>query len=556
VKLFVPKEMRGLSMPKLFEVSMDEFDVARLLPSFFYLAVTRGHRRGKKVNKPEQLDAYVLALSQHPQVRGFDDARGRRLLDRWIRTSILRMGGAGKSRRSEKIEYLLPLNLLTFKAGWPDQLQRQRNVHEFLYSEVLGNLRRSTGAGPEDDVGTARAHAGLQRILMETFAQGADIGLQPPYDGTYDGTTAVDAETLLCLFFLDGLQPTPPSVQKVPEGEDPALPATAQQLATDALTYLIAMRHELPTQALTRGLLAIINFDLFVYTVRLAYALDELIRVRQLPDAMKEGTAGAPPQLYVDFTRERGSASDDLARSCTERDLAQMRSFFEQIVLMRMLDTFAQDVPSMAAAADLSGPEYLLALVRSIGNPDTQARAQATIGQIRALTLETTPDSDTEEAKAFFRSAQAGDDSVMTCADLLARAQAGTRVESLLKWFGSVGGLNRPYGLMRGLTRLRSGWRYQMSDDLLAALVQLSIVQQGEDEGRRIRLSDFLAFLDSRFGVIVDRLPDGVDDALARAGAAQNLEALKRRLRQMGFFADLSDDFNAQYLEAGDAGTR
>jgi hypothetical protein len=303
-------------------------------------------------------------------------------------------------------------------------------------------------------------------------------------------------------------------------------------------------------------LLAIINFDLFVYTVRLAYALDELIRVRQLPDAMKEGTAGAPPQLYVDFTRERGSASDDLARSCTERDLAQMRSFFEQIVLMRMLDTFAQDVPSMAAAADLSGPEYLLALVRSIGNPDTQARAQATIGQIRALTLETTPDSDTEEAKAFFRSAQAGDDSVMTCADLLARAQAGTRVESLLKWFGSVGGLNRPYGLMRGLTRLRSGWRYQMSDDLLAALVQLSIVQQGEDEGRRIRLSDFLAFLDSRFGVIVDRLPDGVDDALARAGAAQNLEALKRRLRQMGFFADLSDDFNAQYLEAGDAGTR
>src|SRR5437879_1032778 len=103
--------MRGLSMPKLFEVSMDEFDIERLLPSFFYLAITHGHRRGKKVNRPDLLWSYVEALAQHPRLNGFDDAQGKRLLDRWVRTSILRMGGAGKSRRTEKIEYLLPLNL-------------------------------------------------------------------------------------------------------------------------------------------------------------------------------------------------------------------------------------------------------------------------------------------------------------------------------------------------------------------------------------------------------------------------------------------------------------
>jgi hypothetical protein len=209
----------------------------------------------------------------------------------------------------------------------------------------------------------------------------------------------------------------------------------------------------------------------------------------------------------------------------------------------------------MASIAEQSGPDYLLALIQSIDNPDVQARAQATIGQIRALTLEDLPENDLDEASVFFRRVQANPDSVTACADLLAQAQSGTRVESLLKWFGSVGGLNRSYGFIRGVTRLRSGWRYQMSDDLLAALVQLSIVQEGDEAGR-IRLSDFMGFLESRFGVLVDRLPDGVDDASARAGAARNMDAFKRRLRQMGFFADLSDDFNAQYLEADDAGQR
>jgi hypothetical protein len=555
MKLVAPKEMRGLAMPKLFEVSMDEFDVERLLPSFFYLVITRGHRRGKKVNKPDRLQAYLDALAEHPRMRGFNNPQGTRLLDRWIRTSTLRMGGAGKSRRKEQIEYLLPLSLLTFKAGWPDQLQRQRNVHEFLYRQMLDKLQRSDSAG-DDEGSLARAHAVLQKVLIETFGQGTQIQLQPPYGGSYDGVTSVDAETLLCLCFLDGLSPTPASVLKVAEGEAPALPSTADHLATDVLAYLIALRDQLPTNALTRGLLAMINFELFIYTIRLAYAIDALVRERQLPTAMTPGAVGAPPQLFVDFTRERGNASDELARACTERDLGEMRTFFEQIVLLRMLDAFAHDVPSMAPIAQLDGPEYLVALVESIGNADVQARAQATIGQIRALTLENLAESDLSDAEEFFRGVQASPDSVMSCAELLARSQSGTRVESVLKWFGSVGGLNRPYGFIRGVTRLRSGWRYQMTDDLLATLVQLSMVQRKDKGPARIRLSEFLIFLESRFGVLVDRLPDGVDDASARAGAAQNIEAMKRRLRQMGFFADLSDDFNAQYLEASDSGRR
>ena len=73
----------------------------------------------------------------------------------------------------------------------------------------------------------------------------------------------------------------------------------------------------------------------------------------------------------------------------------------------------------------------------------------------------------------------------------------------------------------------------------------------GEEQLRdRLRLRDFLAFLEDRYGIIVARPPQFLDDARARGAAAGNLTAMKRRLHQMGYFEALSDDFTAQYLTA------
>jgi hypothetical protein len=60
--------------------------------------------------------------------------------------------------------------------------------------------------------------------------------------------------------------------------------------------------------------------------------------------------------------------------------------------------------------------------------------------------------------------------------------------------------------------------------------------------------------LEQRFGVAVDRPPGFAPTAEATAAAKRNLEALKLRLRQMGFFQVLSDDFTAQYLRAPSRG--
>jgi hypothetical protein len=57
-----------------------------------------------------------------------------------------------------------------------------------------------------------------------------------------------------------------------------------------------------------------------------------------------------------------------------------------------------------------------------------------------------------------------------------------------------------------------------------------------------------LAELRDRFGILIDQPPVFLDGAEARAAAAANLAAFKRRLQLLGCFDSLSDDFSEQIV--------
>jgi len=463
------------------------------------------------------------------------------------------MGRVGLKKKDEQIQFVLPLTLLAYKTGFPAEIRRQRNVHLFLYRAMLDWLRR-------DDAKPSPV-AAIGGLFTQAFGEGLQLGGAPTYDGTYDGTSALDVQTLLCLCFLDGFEAVPASHREAASPFGPALPKIARRLAGDLLLYIVAYRGRLPVAALTRGLLALTNFDLFIYTMKLVYATTALVQQGTLPPAMTEQDAPTPPMLYVDFTGERGGASDNLARVCVERDLEELRAFFENVLLLRTLDRFVEYQPRLTERfRSLDTPAYLEALVGIRGELEIEARAQAELESIEHDTIEAARGSAEEEDVRTFladvRRRYAGR-SLEAVVSLLASAQAKHAVEAYVKWFWGVGGLQKSFGLLAGNFRGKRNWRYAMSNDLLAALVHLAMVE-GDTSiplshrtiQPRLRLCEFLAFLEQRFGVIIDRPPGLAATAEATAAAKRNLEALKLRLRQMGFFEVLSDDFTAQYLRA------
>lgn len=553
MKIALPKEIRGYHFPRIFTVEMNDFDIERLLPSLFYLVITSGHGRGGRQNKPTEFAAYLDTLANHPRIDGFDSPALKRTLNRWIRTAVVQMGRLGRGRQAEQIEYALPNTILTYKTGFPSEIRRQRNVHVFLYQLLCG---LPLGRSP------AEIRNRLNSLFRSAFGRGVSIGPAPDFNGTYDGSQPIDLHTLLSICYLDGFKPTPTSKREVIDSPDPALPVAAHVVSSDIVHYLLAYKDRLPVPALTRGLMALLNFDLFTYTTKLIHAINSLVKGGSTPPAMQADCQTlSPPELYVDFTRERGSVSDELARACVDRDLEEFRGFYESSMLLRTIHRFAEFLPRIKdRLANLRTPEYLATLSGLREDQDIKAQARAEIARIKTHSLDACGDNDTEKSlvEETFKSLSIHTGEVESVVGLLADAQRKKAVESLVMWYWSTGGLRKTYGLLSGNITGRRNWRYAMSDDLLTTLVQVAMVEDPTNDlasvtvRPTIRLSEFVDFLERRYGVIVNRPPAFLDDASSRAAASMNFESLKRRLRQMGFFQALSDDFNAQYLQAPD----
>ena len=93
-----------------------------------------------------------------------------------------------------------------------------------------------------------------------------------------------------------------------------------------------------------------------------------------------------------------------------------------------------------------------------------------------------------------------------------------------------------------------------LSSHLLEVLLQIAVLESSGSEfaTRELLVDELLTFLCERYGIYVDRLPPG--DGFG-APNINDLAALRRnrtdfesRLREIGFFRDLSDAFVTQTI--------
>src|SRR5262249_1160931 len=133
MKIRLPKDLRGLAFPRLLTIELNSFDVDYLLPALYFRILARGKQRARVVNDPRKIADFVDKLSQHLALEGFDDAEGRRVLERLVRTELITVGGVGRGRRGEQILTVAPYTILTHKTGFPKESSRVRRVDSFLY---------------------------------------------------------------------------------------------------------------------------------------------------------------------------------------------------------------------------------------------------------------------------------------------------------------------------------------------------------------------------------------------------------------------------------------
>jgi hypothetical protein len=376
------------------------------------------------------------------------------------------------------------------------------------------------------------------------------------FDGRYDGNTEIDIEALLTISFLDGLPAAGVSALPSEIKSFPRLVKQSEFFAHDVLKTLKCFQKELPTTLLTRFLLSLINFHLFVYSMRL---MNWVIRVA----GGGNGRSGGP-DIYLDCTGERGSYSDELARTCVERDLETLERYVRASLRLRTLDRFvtSSNLKAGLPDRDTQTEDYLKRLLELASEVRIQARADQEFEQICAengLNMnETTEEHEMTEAAVYLRDLRDSSDadSLDRLVRVLFEAQRTSAMKNVTGWFYSTSGFNRAYGVISGNSKgARRVARYTLSNEILATLVHVALADHGwEEHGRlvpavRLPLREFLVWLERRYGLLIGRPPAAETSAEAVEAARRNLEAMKIRLRQIGVFQNLSDDFDAQYLQ-------
>jgi hypothetical protein len=551
MKIKLPKAIKGFSFSRLYSFEMNNFEVEALLPALFYLIRTGGKRRGRLVDATV-IDARRDSLANHNKLTGFDDSEGKRSLDKWIRTSFIATAARGRGhRKGEQIFYIRPLSFLSYKPGFPAEGRRVRGVPLFLY-HILSE-------GLEDEPAWSPTH-GL-RYLRDAFTEGLVLDSAATYSGRYDEHTPLDIETVGLLYYLDGFENCPPSATQARKPPPAALERSANRIVEDVRRLVSVYHGRVPDRTLAQFLTGLLNFEMFVYTLELQHVVNRLVDDGEVEPWWNSGQDDmpSPVRFYVNLVGDRRHQSARMAQEQVEAHFAGVQRFCRNNLLLRTLHRYWQTSNSIALQTPRTGEDYMW-LLRQRNQPITIARAGVELEQIRLENgieeLEQMP-----EDFAAIWNAPAEDD-FERIMHVLEEAQRSRNVSDMLSWYRSVGGLVRSDGILQGNLRGRRAWRLHMSEGLLEILVQLCCITPGYADvkadtdhhlanlrPRPVSLTDFLRFLEERYGIIVDRPPDWMGSVENVAAAKENFEALKRRLRQMGVFEDLSDDFNAQYIE-------
>lgn len=525
----LPKTLKALNTVQtesVIPVELNDVDVDRMLTRILEMAVKRGRTAASKTDTKAYAH-FLDELAHNRWMVGFADERGGEILDGWVRSAILKEERTGIRRDSVQMGYLRPLTLVGYRSGLPKQASRNRKADILTYQAIERVLRLS---------GTENPTAVIERLFSDTFGRGVDVGVSPWPDPRYDERTEVDIDTLLTLRFLEGFEASQKhSNERQPL--DPPVPAAVDPLGHDIVHLLQLYGPRMPAAEAYSHLSAIISLRLFELPLITARTVRALLTGDPLP------ANGNPAQLYADFTRRRGTASDTLSAQSVVRDLEIMRNFFRDRLLIRSLKDAAASFET-PPRFDGTAAENLAAVI------GLQHSAEA--GLVLRMELKRIQD-ELEEGTDGHDFVKTIRESTLSSTEkfiqVLVEGLRKRGLENQVKWFHNAGGITKPYGILSGSQKHRTTWRYSPSDEALTTMLCLCFVEpDGSRTTLRLPIQKVLERLDERFGILIDRPPVDFDSADARAGAAENLAAFTGRLKLLGCFQGLSDDFNAQFV--------
>lgn len=530
----VSKQDQEFRNPKLFYPDPKNVDLDRVLINLFLLLRCNGTRpvtRGRPKAGVERVDYHVEQLAHLDGVAGID--QHPEIAKAWLESDIFDLVNRGTNR--EAVSSLRPLHLDAHKIRVAKHC-RDYNVADAIYALLEFGERQTLNA------------------LRDYLDQGRDVRTS-----RFDGKTKLDLETLTVLKLVEGLPDLHPSEDRV-ASSPPTCLGQARVLCDD-VQRLLAYRNAVPRPVMIDYLKTVFGLHIAVYTLRLSKQLTGWISDKRAnPTCLScpvHGTLTKPFEecpYQLSFTVDMGGDFRSRMAQMAQESVADTQGGLIQLIralfTLNQLLRYARDERQLGISSE---PAEVLRLL-SEPPEDFQADFRARLKQLRI----DNQSSDEELPPEVQSILDSGLNPFDTFIELITHIRQKHHLDYLTQMMDKLFQKNSDAGAMvQGKSR-NNPRRWHLGGRLLEVLVQLAVLKWTDKEGRKlfysepILIEDFLFWLEARYGFVIGgaQLGTGKRPVTMEEHHAfkENVRGLKDRLREIGFYDDLSDAYIAQTI--------
>jgi hypothetical protein len=522
--------------PGVSRIDYKPLDMDRVLTAL--LARLWHHGMPSKISRTGTLDVdvFVKLFLDHPEVfDGFE----RETTTRWTVTHLMDMVNRG--RADEAVAAPRPLHGFTYRFR-NSRKSRPYGADEQLY-EMLS----------EDE--------GALKELRDFFFSDVDRATGTITPGP---DTDVETQALLHLVELAGRKVRDQADTSKPRTPYPPLCAEPAQLLCQDVMRLLYHQDRMPRTVLVDYLKILFAFHLALYHLRMMKLLPMAVEAGTVPAACRKGhnsraTADRCPyrvRLFLDADGVPGTPSAALAEHSADIWYRRIPRFIQATYQVKKLDDFAESLAKVGTLTRPAGrtyftPEDALRLLDKKRRKERDAFFLQRVTRVR--------DEEEDLPPELKQITQLGLDPFDEYTEMLMHYRGRYYRGQFVKCLDSMLLKHRPGAL---LAQPRGGGadaarRFVLDGRLLEVLLQVSLLREDLDGSGDLttgpmRIDVFLALLRSRYGLYIDRLPNGdgftgahLDD---QAALRANSAAFLHRLREIGYYQDMSDAYLTQTI--------
>lgn len=495
------------------------------------------HTKGKKIistSKPESLypeDLVEAIKNDHHNFEGVNEPIRERLLKNWINDDFAVTIKETRRRTGPgRISNLKPLHMATIKLLDPRVRPQDRDASEFLY-----NVFKGSDITADDSFLISFLLEGTHRIGQY------DLKLDKEYQ------SQLDIETLFLLKLLDQFKVDNPNTTSKGKVDDFEFLCNASRnlFLSDTLKLLV-YKNTVPRRELFQYLRVLFAFHTSLFVLKSFELINNLVenktmkcqvcrRIQTEREFDELGKCDYQPRFFVDLTSGRDKTCDMLAKKSINKHYSTMFQYFKSHYKLKKLAEFALIQGS-------SNPT-LADLIKFLENPHLEAYFQVTLNQL----ISDEEFSEDPEVKSILSLPISAFDKYIEilCQDKSNWKNLVSHHKSLTK---DLFGMNREDGFLQGGRGKQR--KYVLGNQLLEVLVQIAVVGAKDDHfiTSPITITHFTNWLKNRYGLLIESSDESSDSPEISRALEANYTALKERLRQLGFFTDLSDASNSQVI--------